>query len=309
MDTDRQEDLRRGMRLIPELPEIMPDDASDRISPIYEDIQRTLRVPFVNFIFRVLANYPDYLEAAWRRLGPTLRTRAFEQAVDELRTQALLEPVPDAAGVAWESLGDMGRIRPFTDTIHYVLPKLLLVATVFDAHMPWARAEGRAPLHEGGAEPEIPLGVAEETAKIPMVDPKEAQGRLKELFEDIRRRHDHPGVASYYRSLGHWPAFLEAAWERVRPVVDSDAYRGRRRILANGAEESARGLRFIGVAGAGTPDVGGVTREDEEEIHAVLAVFRFKLIPDLLMDVALIKAMLDGRDAARRSRFSAAGPR
>lgn len=43
-----------------------------------------------------------------------------------------------------------------------------------------------------------------------------------------------------------------------------------------------------------------------EEIHTILALFRFKLIPDLLLDVALIEAMLDGPEAARRSRFSAA---
>jgi hypothetical protein len=43
---------------------------------------------------------------------------------------------------------------------------------------------------------------------------------------------------------------------------------------------------------------------DTEEIRAICALFRFRLIPDLLIDVSLIKAMLDGPEAARVSRFS-----
>jgi hypothetical protein len=111
MNHERTEDLERGMDLIPKLAEIMPDQADERIRPIYEDIQRTLRVPFVNFIFRSLTNYPDSVESAWGHLAPVLLTRAFETASDDLRARALLEPVPDASGADWETLGDMDRWR------------------------------------------------------------------------------------------------------------------------------------------------------------------------------------------------------
>ena len=40
------------------------------------------------------------------------------------------------------------------------------------------------------------------------------------------------------------------------------------------------------------------------DLRAALAVFRFRVIPDLLLDVTLVRAMLDGPDAACRSRFS-----
>ena len=56
------------------VPEVMLDEAAERISLIYEDIQRSLRVPFVNLILRSLANYSAYLESAWTQLNPILRT-------------------------------------------------------------------------------------------------------------------------------------------------------------------------------------------------------------------------------------------
>jgi hypothetical protein len=101
---NRQKDIERGMELIPKLPEIMPDKADERISLVYQDIQQTLRVPFVNFIFRTLANYPDYFEPTWQRFAQIFKTKAFERVADELRTQALLENIPDArlsGGKSW----------------------------------------------------------------------------------------------------------------------------------------------------------------------------------------------------------------
>jgi hypothetical protein len=306
MSLYRKQDLERGMELIPQIPEIMPDEADERIRPIYEDVQRTLRVPFVNFIFRTLANYPDYFEAAWSHLSPVLRTRVFEQAADELRARALLEPIPNASDVEWEALGDMEQIRPFSDSIHYVLPKLLLIATAWDEDVLDVKPEER---HRSGTTgdlqgAEIPLGVAEGTRKAPMMDPKQATGELRALFEAIKKKHAHPGVATYYRALGNWPAFLRAAWDRIEPHVGSDAYEERKRVLINHVQAAVHALPSVMVDRPIRER--GVAPEKMEEIKAILTVFRFKLIPDLLLDVALIEAMLDGPEAARRSRFSGA---
>ncbi|MEX2535604.1 MAG: halocarboxylic acid dehydrogenase DehI family protein [Trueperaceae bacterium] len=92
MPHDHEADLERGMRLVPKLPEIMPDQADERVRAIYQSMQRILRVPFVNFIFRTLANDPAYLEPAWNGLSSGFRTVGFERAADRLRAQALLAP-------------------------------------------------------------------------------------------------------------------------------------------------------------------------------------------------------------------------
>lgn len=268
MNHERTEDLERGMDLIPKLAEIVPDQADERIRPIYEDIQRTLRVPFVNFIFRSLANYPDYFESAWGHLAPVLRTRAFETASDELRARALLEPVPDASGADWETLGDMDRIRPFSDSIHYVLPKLLLIATAFDEDVPGVKPEERYRSGIGGGNPaaKIPLGVAEGTKQVQMVDPKRATGQVKELFEDIRVRHDHPGVASYYRSLGQGPTSSRRPGSgssriSVPRVRDAQAGAGQR-CPGRGSRPA---VRRRGASGPGARRSGGEDGRDQRD--------------------------------------------
>ncbi|HEV2150609.1 MAG TPA: halocarboxylic acid dehydrogenase DehI family protein [Longimicrobiaceae bacterium] len=278
----------RGMRLAAERPEVMPDQADERIRPVYQDVQRTLRVPFVNLIFRTLANDPDYLVPAWEQLSPVLRTRAFERAADEIRAEALLEPVPDGSGVEWEDTGPLEKIRAFNDTIHYVLPKLLLIATAWDEGA-WGGG--------GGDRSEIPVGIAEGTDKAPMVSSEDAPERVRRLLEREKRAHGHPLVSSYYRVLGNWPDFLEAAWTRIEPVVGSTGYRERTDALARLATEAVRSLPVVG-------EVRGAERTPE--VSDLLRAFRREFIPSMMADVALIKALVDGEAAARRSRFSVA---
>lgn len=301
----RADRLDRGMQLIPQLSEVMEDGADERIRSIYEDVRATLRVPFVNFIFRVLANYPAYLLSAWNRLSPLFRRVAFERAADELRAQALLEPVPEVRAEDLGRADELRRIRAFTDTIHYVLPKLLLVATAFDEALERdALAERSGSGSAEASSVEIPLGAAKGTSVVPMVASDQATDETRAIFEDIKERHGHPGVASYYRGLANWPEFLEALWNRISPLVGSVAYEERKRQLIEQASGTIRELAgSSGAHAVGPPKVDG---EQVAEIRCILAVFRLRIIPDLLLDVSLIKAALDGPEAARSSRFSVA---
>jgi len=293
---DRAGDIERGLALIPRLGEVMPEDADEETRAVYEAVQTHLRVPFVNFIFRMLGNYPRYLSYAWGELAPQLLTPDFEGTANDLRRRALLEPVPDAADVAWEALGDLDQIRGFTDTIHYVLPKLLLVVSALDEGLGGERGtSGRTP------EPAVAPGVAEGATSVRMVAPDEADERLARLYEEIQERHGHPGVASYYRGIARWPRFLEAAWERIGPLVRTDPYEERKRDLLERARDAVLGMALPDRRGA---IERGLTEEGAAEIRAVLAVFRFRVIPDTFVEVPLVKAMLDGPEAARSSRFS-----
>lgn len=212
-------EARRGMELVARLPDIMPDRASERIEPIYREVQETLRVPIV----RSLANYPDYLQPAWQRLRPSLRTQRFERAADRLRAEALLEPVPPGPSVSTEAANEMDRIRAFNDTIHYVLPKLLLIATALDG-ADFAVGERGETAADGAAQ--IPSGVAAATVKVQLVDPEQAGERVRQIFASVKERHGHSLVSSYYRGLANWPAFLDGAWEAAE---SPGALRGVRR--------------------------------------------------------------------------------
>ncbi len=295
---DRLGDIERGLRLVPRLGEVMPGEADAEVRAVYEGVRANLRVPFVNFVFRALANYPSYLAFAWARLEPSLLTSRFEEASDALRERALLEPVPNAAGVDWGSLGDLRRMRGFTDTIHYALPKLLIVVSALDEGL--AGEPGTAADGPSGAA--VRPGVAEGTTVLPMVATGEASGRLREVLEEIKGRHGHPDVASYYRGTANWPPFLEAAWERVGPLVGKPAYAERKRELLEGARNAA--LELVPLPTVEEARWRGVSEEEIKEIQAVLALFRFRIISDTFLEVPLVKAFLDGPEAARHSHFS-----
>jgi hypothetical protein len=287
------------MELVSRLPEIMPAQADDRIRLIYDDIKNTFRVPIVNFFFRVLANYPPYAVSAWNGFSPYLRTVKLEQAADDLRSAALLQPVPNSAGLQLPNVADVSRIRAFTDTIHYLLPKLLLVATAF--HEGFTMNLQTTDADAAACVQEIPPGVAQGTVTIPMVNPAETEGTLRWTFEDIKEQHGHPGVATYYRSLGHWPVFLLGLWERVKLLVASPKYEQRREILLG---QALRALEDCCPSWKNFSINGSLSSRELEEIRAICAVFRYRLIPDVLLDVSLIRAMLDGPEVARSSRFS-----
>lgn len=293
---DRFGDIERGLRLVSRLGEVMPDEADEEVRAVYEGVRTNLRVPFVNFVFRALANYPSYLAFAWARLEPYLLTSRFEEASDALRARALLEHVPDASGVDWGSLGDLGQIRGFTDTIHYALPKLLLVVSALDEGL--GEEPGTA---DGPSEAAVRPGVAEGTTTLPMVAAGEASGRLRETLEEIKDRHGHPDVASYYRGIGNWPLFLGAAWERVGPLVGTPAYAERKRELLEEARSAALELPLPTAEEAFDK---GVSEEQASEIRSIVALFRFRIIPDTFVEVPLVKTFLDGPEAARFSRFS-----
>lgn len=298
----RNQLIQRGMQLAATLPDIMPDQASEQIKPIYEDIRQTLRVPIVNLIFRTLANYPDYLEQLWKHFSPSLRSNNFEQEADNLREKALLEPIPDVSDTNWEKLEDLEKLRAFNDTIFYVLPKLLLITTAFDetTFRTIREQRGHGTAATGDETQEIPQGVAEGTTKVEMVDPEKAQERVKNLFRSIKEQHGHPLVSSYFRGLGNWPDFLEETWNKIKPLVGSAEYNNLRDFLT---EQALNGLRRLPLTQAPNAQLN---EQQLEEVGAILTAFRYKFIPEMLIDVALIKALLDGPEEAYTSRFSAA---
>jgi hypothetical protein len=240
---------------------------------------------------------------------PHLRTRAFELEADRLRAEALLHPVPDGSRLAAAAEDDLPQLRSFTETIYYVLPKLLLIASALEACLPRDAddppPEDSAEGFHGGAGL-LPLGVAEGTVALPMVSPGDAPEEVRGVFEEIKRRHHHPGVATYYRALGNWPRFLSQVWSEVKPIVDTPPFLERRQQLVAHAERVVRA--WVEPLAAEELRIVGLSAADEQDLRALLTVFRLRTIPDLLLDVSLIHAMLEGPGEDGRSRFSAAGP-
>jgi hypothetical protein len=295
MDTSLERRLAQGMQLIPDLPDLGKDQVSEDMRLVYDDIECTLRVPFVNFIFRTLANFPAYFTPAWKGLAPLLRRQACERAAARLRAVASNGVAVTPIAKDTIATDDHAAIVAFTDAIHYVLPKLLLIASALDMQATGEFAvnsianENRATL--------IPYAIAGGTGQLSLVDPADAEPPVQALFADIQACHGHPGVASYYRGLGHYPEFLATTWPAVRRHVGSESYLHRKQSVLALAETTA-GRELV-------HRLSQPVSPASDSVRAILAVFRYRLIPDLLLDVTLIKVMLDGPQAAAHSRLSA----
>ena len=91
------------------LPEIAESAATGSVAETYAEIRRVTGVPFVVFIYRVLATEPGRLEAAWAELAPNLVSAEGRAARAELEAAAppaaaprpapLPRDVVDAAGL------------------------------------------------------------------------------------------------------------------------------------------------------------------------------------------------------------------
>lgn len=294
-------DADHGVEVMGRVGEVMPDEAQGRIAEIYEDVRCTLRVPFVNYVFRATANFPEVFDGLWQELRGVARRAEFERTADSLREQAAAGDLADEVGspAVEDAVDEDGqrRAEAFNETIHYVLPKLLLVASGFALILDDDVPDGSPP--DLGAA--LPYGPADGSQALAMVGPDEAGDRVTELYEDIQDRHGHPGVASYYRALAQWPRLLEAVWDAVRPVVGDASYRRLTAELTVTAQDAAREL----LVGCRTRRQLGLPTDESRDVRDLVEVFRVRLVPDLLVDVTLIRPLLGTRGP---NRLRAAAP-
>jgi hypothetical protein len=298
---ERNKLISQGMQLAALLPNITQDDVSEQLKPVYEDIQHTLRVPLVNQLFRTLANYPDYLEQLWNHFSPAFAANSFELEADNLREKALLEDLPEMPENRWQAVDHIEQLRAFNDTIFYVLPKLHLTATIFyeatfNTIPVYRTRRGDTPVSNFA----IQKGVAAGTTTVALIKPDEADPMVKSLFSDIKQHHDHSIVASYYRGIANWPDFLQQSWHEIKPLISSAAYENLKGFII---DQSSLSMRRIPLQ---QPAAIPLDEKQLEEVRALLVFFRYKFIPEILLDVALIKALLDGPAEAYTSRFSVA---
>lgn len=64
-------------------------EAGGEIERVYHEIRQVLRVSGVNLNFRTWAMFGEFLPAMWDAMRPNLETRAFEDAADQVRREAV----------------------------------------------------------------------------------------------------------------------------------------------------------------------------------------------------------------------------
>jgi hypothetical protein len=293
------------MNALPKFPQIEYAEAAGELKEAYDDMQATLRLPWVAFGVRSLAVFGGYVPVAWRAAKPSFETRYAEQTADALRARALLpgpdppDPRPTLLDMGWEE-AQIDEVRRTLDALNYGNPKYMLLFTA------WCEAiQGRS---SGGAElstadaARVPRELPDGVRPLQLVDPDAASPRVKALFKRVTDRHFHHNPSSDYRVLANWPDYLELALEHaLEPVFGSDEYEGTARALLVQARHGARGLPTP--AGVAPDALAGVcSPSDIAAIVGLLALYQ-RFILDVTIDMVRLKQAFDGREAAAAPPF------
>jgi hypothetical protein len=198
------------------VPSVLESDAKGEIADIYADIRNVLGTSVVNLIWRNLATMPGALEWTWSTVRPLYLGDAPLHAEAVRRTIAL----PDCPGFSTDTLLAAGvdeieraLIRDVLDSYQYTNALALVVLSALLAHYEprpagTVTAADTAPKPSGAKIPELP--------PMDALDPEVAAlvGELNSFGEDTEPQL----IASMYRHLAYWPAYLALVRTMLAPL-------------------------------------------------------------------------------------------
>ena len=287
-------------------PQIEREEATGELKETFDDIEATLRVPWVAFACRVMSAFPAFLPQAFRIAKPHHSTRHAERAADSIRRNAVLpsrglrDPRPRLRALGW-SEAKIRELILVLDAFNYGNPKYLLLITGWSEAIQ-GRHPGGKPLSDEDAKP-IPRG---RPAGVPtlhhMVDENTATAEVSGLYQRVKDIHCHHGPSSDYRLLANYPDYLRIALdEAIAPVARTPEYDARQRDLIAEARAWVRSLP--GPVGVG-PEVLLTACKPHEIAGLTGLLFLYqRFIADITIDIIRLKQAFDGDLAAAASPF------
>lgn len=268
---------------------------------IYHQIRQTLRVTGVNLNFRTWAGFEHFFPAMWDAVQPNLDTRIFEDAADQIRSEAVdaADALSRIGALTEADLGESQafQVRAALDLYHYVNPKLLVLTSGVRLAL-----EGEPMGQPGSAGSElVERGAPAGMYPMEMVDEDPDDKQVEAVFRDIKKTLGLSQINSDYRTLALWPDYLEAGWKGLKPVVKSDEYRQAADALRERSRTLARRLPHpIALSREQVEALG----EDANEVMQTTEQFE-QLLPGLILNIALLTLDWTEPEALARSPFPA----
>jgi hypothetical protein len=280
------------------------DPAEPAIGAIFEQIPAAMGVPGVHLFWRLLGNFPGFLEAAWPALAVTLGSQALAEAAERLRHAAfIIEAVGLPSHKAFR--GDLVRaeidadfrakIEQFNDASQNGLARLLVTAAAIRGSV-----RGNAFQASGPAVSTPRHEAPRNWVAVPPLRENEAAPKARELLDRIQREHHSRYLDDYFRSLGRIVEYLGATWNAIRPLVGDPEYIARASALSRMASDDALVLPTPTLL---RPVFGELRADDATTLLALLDYFVDEHLPQALIDVTLIKALTSGPDRATVDRW------
>jgi hypothetical protein len=260
-------------------------EAAGEVERIYYEAREVLRVTGVDVTLRAWAEHGRFLVALWEALGPNLETRAFEEAADAVREEALDVAAASAPLEVWDAarLGESQRfhVRGVVELYQSLLPKLLVLASaVRQALVGEPVGQGLVP---GSAE-RMERGAPRRMAAMEWAPELAGEARVRAVWDEVRWVLGPPGVPGEWRALGLWPDFLVPAWERLKVRARSEDFTRAADALRLGARRRARVLPYtVALSRERVEGLG----EDAAEVLRVTEALERRL-PAQVLAVALL---------------------
>jgi len=226
------------------IPAIAETDASGETAALYEDLRVTLGVPFVNLIWRHLATIPGGLLWVWTLVKPLYVSGELDRLSSEasaLISLPWLAPLPD---FVWESAAiDRSARQTITALIesynHANGVNFLALLTAVSA------LRDGLPSTIVDIRPKAPsrryLAPTLNLPPLPSLSdlPPHVLALIRQL-DQFGRLGPSDAVASLYRHLAHWPAFLSIAYAALEPAHRSgELARAQEDLIAFGRVQRA----------------------------------------------------------------------
>lgn len=288
-------------------PQVDHADASGELATIYDDIQSSLRVPWVAFAIRTMSLFPKFVPAAWEMLKPQMSTLYAERGADLVREASIIPgpPPPDprpklrAMGLSDEEIGDINKAL---DALNYGNPKYILLITAWNEAWNDRDAGSSANFLSPAEAQALPYGLPDGVEKLHLIDPGLATPDVQKLLRQAKDMYLYHGPATDYRVLAAWPDVLRVVLDDIlAPVALTDEY-----------EETARRIRAIARKHvAGFSNVGGVSRSQMTDslsgseiagLTGLLYMYN-RFIPDVTIAMIRLKQAFDGTSSAISNKF------
>ncbi|MGA8612584.1 MAG: hypothetical protein WB760_12835 [Xanthobacteraceae bacterium] len=207
------------------VPAVTEATASGEIAAIFADIRQVLGVEVVNLVWRHLATIPDALPWTWGILRPLYINGRIAAEAATLHNDLDLPRLPQFPAEAFAAVdllgGDVSTIRHVLAACDRTNAMALIALSGLLCRLdsePSARnlasSLGVGVVYE--PPPSIPLPSLPAMAELPP-----ATAELVLILNRLGTQRDDAVLASMYRHLAYWPAYLALTWTLIAPM-DAD---------------------------------------------------------------------------------------
>lgn len=202
--------------------QVYESEAVDWQRGLWEDIKR--ETGMVGSIWRSLMYHePRFLRYAWGQVKPIFQTREFGAFTIAYRDNVISAAESDLPGYDHNELGltpsEFTELRGQLECFDVIAPRYHVTFKIMDrlinGHTVGSKSGG-----EASTRP-FPKWLDRDRGRQPMVLP---QDEARKAMPESHRGDFGKMVPTEYRSLAHWPGYLERAWDDLEPIFESNAF-------------------------------------------------------------------------------------